>query len=183
MGDVWIENPTLLPKMRVLWDEGLSTAQIGLRLGISKNSVVGKAHREGFPGRPSPIRRIKDGAPPRARAPRRLNLSAGTLEPLASIAGPEPTIAAPPPAPRRIVRQPPKRAVTPPQPRPYGRVVTCCWPIGEPGTKAFRLCDGASDPGKPYCSDHCKLAYVRVQDRREDAYRDGVLATDDADAA
>jgi len=53
--------------------------------------------------------------------------------------------------------------------RPYGRVVTCCWPLGEPGTRSFRFCDDPSEPGKPYCSDHVKLAYVRVRDRREDA--------------
>jgi GcrA cell cycle regulator len=58
----------------------------------------------------------------------------------------------------------------PPAPiRPYARIVTCCWPIGEPGTKDFRFCDGASEPGKPYCAGHAKLAYVKVRDRREDA--------------
>jgi len=54
-------------------------------------------------------------------------------------------------------------------PRPYGRVVTCCWPIGEPGTRSFCFCDAQSVPGKPYCSDHAQLAYVRLRDRREDA--------------
>ena len=51
----------------------------------------------------------------------------------------------------------------------YGRIVTCCWPLGEPGTRSFRFCDDASEPGKPYCSEHVKLAYVKVRDRREDA--------------
>ena len=59
--------------------------------------------------------------------------------------------------------------VAPPAPRPYGRIVTCCWPLGEPGTRSFRFCNDASEPGKPYCSDHAKLAYVKVRDRREDA--------------
>jgi GcrA cell cycle regulator len=45
----------------------------------------------------------------------------------------------------------------------------CCWPIGEPGTKAFRFCDDISLPGKPYCDEHAKLAYVRIRDRKEDA--------------
>jgi GcrA cell cycle regulator len=63
----------------------------------------------------------------------------------------------------------PAPRVVAPAPRPYGRVVTCCWPIGEPGTRSFRFCDDASEPGKPYCSDHAKLAYVKVRDRREDA--------------
>ena len=54
-------------------------------------------------------------------------------------------------------------------PRPYGRMVTCCWPIGEPGTREFRFCDVPSEPGRPYCEDHVKVAYVKVRDRREDA--------------
>ena len=44
-------------ELRRLWDEGLSTAEIGRRLGVSKNAVVGKAHRLGLPPRQSPIRR------------------------------------------------------------------------------------------------------------------------------
>jgi GcrA cell cycle regulator len=46
---------------------------------------------------------------------------------------------------------------------------SCCWPIGEPGTKSFRFCDDMSVPGKPYCDEHAKLAYVKIRDRKEDA--------------
>lgn len=46
----------LVARMRALWDEGLSTQAIGDRLGISKNAVVGKAHRLNFPSRSSPIK-------------------------------------------------------------------------------------------------------------------------------
>jgi GcrA cell cycle regulator len=48
-------------------------------------------------------------------------------------------------------------------------VITCCWPIGEPGTSSFRFCDASSVPGKPYCEEHAELAYVRIRDKREDA--------------
>lgn len=167
----WAEETIV--RLRTLWDEGLSTAEIGRRLGVSKNAVVGKAHRLDLPARPSPIRR--DGSGPRAprrSAPRRV--AGPTLPPLSSTApvgasagaGPAmlPILAAlaPKPSPSPV-------RVAPPAPRPYGRVVTCCWPLGEPGTRSFRFCDEASEPGKPYCSDHVKLAYVRVHDRREDA--------------
>ena len=43
-------------ELRQLWSEGHSTAEIGRRIGISKNAVVGKAHRLDLPTRPSPIR-------------------------------------------------------------------------------------------------------------------------------
>ena len=46
-----------IQKLRTLWAEGHSTAEIGRRMGVSKNAIVGKAHRLDLPGRPSPIRR------------------------------------------------------------------------------------------------------------------------------
>ncbi len=56
--------------LRALWDEGLSTAEIGRRLGVTKNAVVGKAHRLDLPARPSPIRRgVGPAAPRRATGP------------------------------------------------------------------------------------------------------------------
>jgi len=166
----WAEETIV--RLRALWDEGHSTAEIGRRLGVSKNAVVGKAHRLDLPARPSPIRR--DGVPggaPRRSAPRRV--AGPTLPPLSST-GPMP--AAAPPMLQHVgvlARKPlpvaPVARVQPPAPRPYGRIVTCCWPIGEPGTRSFRFCDTSSEPGKPYCPEHVKLAYVKVRDRREDA--------------
>ena len=44
-------TPASIATLRQLWDEGLSTAEIGRRMGLNKNQVVGKAHREGFPKR------------------------------------------------------------------------------------------------------------------------------------
>jgi GcrA cell cycle regulator len=38
-------TPEQITQLTQLWREGLSTAEIGKRLGISKNAVVGKAHR------------------------------------------------------------------------------------------------------------------------------------------
>ena len=37
--------------LRQLWDQGLTATEIGLKMGINKNQVIGKAHREGFPKR------------------------------------------------------------------------------------------------------------------------------------
>lgn len=162
-----------ITRLRALWTEGLSTAEIGRRLGVSKNAVVGKAHRLDLDARPSPIRPCPDG--PRPRPPARRGRSP-TLPPLASTARAAPYAAvprlaaalAPRPQPVRqpTVATPRLQAVAP---RPYGRVITCCWPLGEPGTKSFRFCDGDSVPGKPYCEEHAKLAYVQIRDRREDA--------------
>lgn len=44
----------------------------------------------------------------------------------------------------------------------------CCWPEGHPGTKAFHFCEEPVLLGKPYCPEHCALAY-RKRDDRENA--------------
>ena len=35
----------------------------------------------------------------------------------------------------------------------------CRWPIGHPGDNDFRFCGAQRIPGRPYCLDHCALAY------------------------
>jgi GcrA cell cycle regulator len=50
-----------------------------------------------------------------------------------------------------------------------GSARSCCWPIGEPGTADFRFCTAEATPGKPYCTQHAAVAYVKARDRREDA--------------
>jgi GcrA cell cycle regulator len=201
----------VIGQLRALWDEGHSTAEIGRRLGVTKNAIVGKAHRLDLPARPSPIRRDPDAAPVRRTPVRRVE--GPTLPPLPSAvadgdaglpvfgdtpltvrrpdfgpvlmpggvapAAPRPPVmarpaVATPSMPRPVVHGTRAVAVPPPRPvaaapRPYGRVVTCCWPIGEPGTREFHFCDVPSEPGRPYCEDHVKVAYVKVRDRREDA--------------
>jgi GcrA cell cycle regulator len=62
MDSIW--TPDLIQNLSRLWDEGHSTAEIGRRLGISKNAVVGKAHRLALTPRPSPLKR-----PPVRHAP------------------------------------------------------------------------------------------------------------------
>jgi GcrA cell cycle regulator len=51
----WTEE--VIARLQELWRQGLSTAEIGRQLSITKNAVVGKAHRLGLPPRPSPIRK------------------------------------------------------------------------------------------------------------------------------
>ena len=96
----------IIAQLKELWGEGLSTAEIGRRLSITKNAVVGKAHRLGLPPRPSPIRR--DGKPKAAAAEKAEKPATPAAEaapqPAASApreAAPAPVVAqsAPPPAP------------------------------------------------------------------------------------
>ncbi len=197
---VWCEETIL--RLREMWEQGHSTAEIGRRLGVSKNAIVGKAHRLDLSARPSPIRRE-----PMERTNERLascHRPVGpTLPPLPSAIDPPPTRAltgsssqgpfagqsagqshgmahiqalrAAPAVPVMVPKPPvpavapPLRAVAPPPAQPRRSAPACCWPIGEPGKKDFRFCDDVSVPGKPYCEEHARVAYVRIRDRKEDA--------------
>jgi len=57
----WTEER--IAELTKLWAEGLSAAEIGKRLEITKNSVVGKVHRLGLPKRQSPIKRAEGSSP------------------------------------------------------------------------------------------------------------------------
>ena len=144
------------------WAEGLSTAEIGRRMGVSKNAVVGKAHRLNLPSRPF-------ADPARRRSARRAaacarRVQGPTLPVLSASLAPMPPETA---ACGGAAQAPVLRSVC--MPRPGARVTPCCWPIGEPGTKSFRFCDVDAIAGKPYCDEHASLAYVKVRDKREDA--------------
>ena len=70
LGCPWPERDGDLKR---LWDEGYSTAEIGRRMDLSKNAIVGRAHRLNLSARTSPI--IRTGAP-KPRTPRPLVRSA-----------------------------------------------------------------------------------------------------------
>lgn len=169
----WTEEA--IAQLRAFWAEGHSTAEIGRRMSVSKNAIVGKAHRLNLTARPSPIRRTEQGA--REATPRRV--SGPTLPAFGEAAAQA--------APRLVHgagcheeggrpegREPESRGSAAPRPAPVARpasprISPCCWPIGEPGTPSFRFCDAGAVQGKPYCAEHVQLAYVRVRERREDA--------------
>jgi GcrA cell cycle regulator len=65
MSFMW--TATNLQHLREMWGKGVTAAQIAAAIGNpSRNSVVGKAHRLGLAGRPSPIKRM-EGEPRRAQ--------------------------------------------------------------------------------------------------------------------
>jgi GcrA cell cycle regulator len=117
--------------LMALWAEGISTLEIGRRLGVTKNSVVGKVHRLGLPKRQSPIsssprtpRVTKPTAPIRIR-PQTVPISANMVK---------------------------MEKLT---------IGMCKWPEGEPGHEDFRFCGQPAIEGKPYCAGHCARAYVK----------------------
>ena len=151
-----------IERLKALWAEGHSTAEIGRRMGISKNAVVGKAHRLSLSARPSPIRRDPaESRPASTRAPRPAPARAMLPPP---IAVPSTAVAPPVAAGAPLLTQSAPRVFS-----RLGAARNCCWPIGEPGAPGFRFCASVAASGKPYCTEHAAVAYVKPRDRREDA--------------
>ena len=137
-GHDWTEE--MIARLRALWDEGLSTAEIGRRMSLSKNAIVGKAHRLHLPPRPSPILLKGSGSRPSER--RQIRKDGPSLPPLRSVA--DDTAPLPPPTPAPAPAKPAAPV--------FVRRVShdpCCWPIGEPGTRSYRTCEAPAKPGKP----------------------------------
>ncbi len=147
----WDENN--VTKLRELWDQGLPTAQIGKLLGFTKNAVVGKAHRIGLERRPSPIRRTAvkpDRKKARSPVMPKLNFEVNgdnyqnQKEPSTF----QPVI-------KNIFNSKIKRG--------------CEWPIGHPDESDFHFCDKDRFEDKPYCLDHCAVAYVVPEKEESDS--------------
>lgn len=100
--------------LKRLWEEGLTASQIAETLGaVTRNAVIGKAHRLGLKSRPSPVKSNDDSAaasvtpptPPQAApaaepaAPPRTPAAPKPRATAASTPKPAPSPAAPPPPP------------------------------------------------------------------------------------
>jgi GcrA cell cycle regulator len=94
-----------IDKLRSLWGQGLTASQIADELGaVSRNAVIGKAHRLGLESRPSPVKPGEHAAPAEAASE-----AAAPIAPLAAatpapVAAPRPVMPEvrtdPAPAPR-----------------------------------------------------------------------------------
>jgi GcrA cell cycle regulator len=127
----WTEE--VINQLKQLWNEGKSTGEIGKILGVSKNAVVGKAHRLGLESRPSPIKRndtatetnIKKDKPKKTPEHKKEKKKDGVslLELTSS---------------------------------------TCRWPIGDPKDADFHFCGKEVVTGKNYCEKHMAEAFVGI---------------------
>jgi GcrA cell cycle regulator len=165
-----------IAKLKQGWEGGMTATQIAEMLGegVTRNAVIGKAHRLGLESRPSPVK-ATDATPAPARA-------------AAAAPPPPPAAAAPPPAPAPVAASAP--AITPmeaPAARPVAKPATgvskggkhtrtsllelnekvCKWPIGHPGDADFHFCGRPSNAGVPSCNDHCLVAYQAQMPRKD----------------
>jgi GcrA cell cycle regulator len=120
--------------LRQLWGEGKTAAEIAKVLGngITRNAVIGKAHRLKLSSRLSPIQ--QNPSPKKAKSepaqPRLIR-----------------TVAARPEFKGNCVSMIDLKERM------------CRWPSGDPQEEGFSFCGCDSVPGLPYCPEHCHVAY------------------------
>ena len=203
-----------IERLKSMWTEGATASQIAEDLGgVSRNAVIGKAHRLGLESRPSPVKpgeekEKKPKAPPAPKAAKpapapapktaapasparepevessRRPVSAGTA---AQPKSGDTTIQYRSVGPGGFIRQGPGDTQAPIPPAPPRRLVpakpsaevadktslldlndrVCRWPMGHPGEPDFHFCGNPSNPGYPYCVDHCGVAYQAQLPRRD----------------
>ena len=167
LDSIW-RYPEAIEELRRLWEDGLSASSIAAVLQryapVSRDSVIGKAHRMRLAGRPSPIK-FGAGHPRRNRARK---------EPMTTLAAylkSPPAVEALPPAVVSPRTAPPVRQsaatvplpVSPPACQPgerEGDGRPCQWPMWNDRV-THKFCGVMRVPGGPYCQEHRQRAYIR----------------------
>lgn len=177
----------ILKKLKTLVGKGLSTAEIGKKLGISKNAVVGKLHRMGWNSesamtKPKQETTKKATAKAKKVAPVKPARSAKPIKPTQTAKSTKPIKTATKTTDKTskkttkvVVEDKPKKAVgrsiSVRGTNVHQRIVQhalemanlkpnqCRWPIGDPDSEDFHFCGNTVFVGKPYCYEHCKQAY------------------------
>lgn len=138
------ERITLLKK---LWAEGRTAAEIARAMGseITRNAVIGKAHRLKLAARNSPISGSVTKSAPKAKKPANTQKTDRPMTRLGSRGSSNvPTL-------ESIEIKGVKMIDL--------KERMCRFPIGDPGTPDFKFCGCTSVPGLPYCDGHARIAY------------------------
>jgi GcrA cell cycle regulator len=102
--------------LKTMWERGMTASQIADELGgVSRNAVIGKAHRLGLQSRPSPVKAVEPApkAAPEPRAPAKEPAAKHAEAPAAKANPSSETKPAPAPQPKAEPAPPASAAATP----------------------------------------------------------------------
>ena len=171
----------MVEDLRTMWKQGLTTAEIGKKLGVSKNSIVGKVHRLGLSGRPSPIKKkdeseeyVADNTPalkdktPQAEKESPKAVSEPAVKEEAKPAKPSVVTAEKKSEKKESRKEETKECVKSDLEKNAKAVSlmeldnhTCRWPLGDPKDDNFHFCGKKVKIGQTYCEEHSAVAYVK----------------------
>ena len=163
-----------IEKLKVLWAKGVSTAEIGKRLDFSKNDIVGKVHRLGLSNRNSPIKtsvskvekvkkittkKVSEEVVKTSKAVKKNSSQLAQISQSKSVEK------------KKISKKNESQKLSEPakqkkNPQQEGVLLIdlasdrCCWPIDDANSDNFCFCGKKVFKNKPYCLEHCAMAYT-----------------------
>lgn len=143
----WTEK--MVEDLRQMWIEGLTANEIAKKLGVSKNSIVGKVHRLCLTARPSPIKRKEDTLSENKTI---VESSEEVVEEVAENFETE-------------INDVENSGTALGIKLVHLDSHTCRWPIGDPRDENFGFCGKKVRAGQTYCDEHSAMAYVKATKR------------------
>jgi GcrA cell cycle regulator len=166
--------------LKKMWLQGKSASEIAEKLGgVTRNAVIGKAHRLNLSGRPSPIKKVATVAKKPAVAAAPAKKPVASVKPMPAPKAAAPAKAAPAPMPKPAPQRtsgngpgkPPEivqlAALANATSRADGKLISilelseknCRWPVGDPRDGNFGYCGNDSYGSHPYCAEHVAIAF------------------------
>lgn len=169
--------------LRKLWRQGLSARQIAYVIaGVTRNAVIGKAHRMGLPKRSATMNRRPRQRPVRGR-PSLACIGGAAVAEDVELAGGGGAAELSARIERELARASFEAGRSGASQQDWGKLMTltggvCKWPIGDPVDPDFRFCNCRAEGSRPYCDFHLQLAYRGRRRRRSAA---GAVADEDGE--
>ena len=132
-----------IEQLKKLWEAGYTASNIATELGgITRNAVIGKAHRLGLSGRMKSKSEVSSVSIVRKRK-MPVNKNSKIIELTTS--------------------------VEPMNPTSFADIKDglCRWPLGEPEDLDFKFCGRKCAEGTIYCTEHHSLAYQPLNQTRQ----------------